>query len=358
MLGALILLAVSLCANERSFYEILNVNRKASQSELKKAYHKLSVQYHPDRCSDDEKEQCTAKFQEISRAYETLTTPEKREIYDNGGEEALIQHENNNNPNQFAMFGQQAQMKGMPMRLVVRVSLEELYVGFSRSIKITKKVKCDHCGGSGADSPKHLHVCKRCNGQGVVIERRQFMPNMWQQFQIVCPECGGVGKRITQPCHVCHGTKLKSTDDYAFVEVLPGTMAGKEFVFEGLGDQPDNFNAQPGDVVVVLDQRKHDRFVREKNGVHLRYKLEISLAEAFFGVSREIVHLDNHKVAVRRSGTIQPNEVLRIPREGMPVEGQDGAFGDLFVTFAVKLPDVSQLSDAEKAQLRTMLSRF
>lgn len=346
---------------ERDFYAILGVGRRAGAAELKKAYHKKSVANHPDRCTEAERAACTSRFQDITRAYEVLSDDEKRRVYDQGGEEALVNFESNNNPNhQQALFNNWhggTQPKGQATVVELSLPLETLYTGKSQSTLVRHKVKCPHCHGTGADSDADYPKCDNCNGRGVVIERHDLGNGYYQQYQHSCWKCGGEGRIIKKRCRVCHAATVKVVEDYVFLEVPPGAPDGHQLIFEGMGDQVLDFRYLPGDLIYILRERKHPRFTRE-NTIHLRHKLTINLYEAFFGFNRTIVHLDGRLVPISRTGVTQPGETIRIPGEGMPrLNDIHGAHGDLFIDVTVVIPTLDNVKGATLKDFKEILGR-
>lgn len=356
-----ILLLLALAFAERDFYAILGVSKTATAAELKKAYHKQSVAKHPDRCKESERAACTKTFQDITRAYEVLSSDEKRKIYDKGGEKALTEYESNNNPNQQqAMFnnwhgGQQP--KGQSTVVELSLSLETLFSGKTQNQKITHKIKCPHCHGTGADSDADYPICDRCNGRGFTIERHDLGNGYYQQYQHNCWKCGGEGRVIQKSCHVCHAATIKTAEDFVFLEIPAGAPNGHQLTFEGMGDQGLDFRYLPGDLIYIIRERKHPKFTREGN--NLRYKLVINLYEAFFGFSKKIIHLDDRAVEVRKENITQPGEVIRMVGEGMPIMGDRlGRRGDLLIEVQVLLPPLDNLKGSSRADLRELLGRL
>ncbi|KAF8340261.1 DnaJ-domain-containing protein [Cantharellus anzutake] len=342
------LFALAACAD---LYKTLGVSRSASDSDIKTAYKKLSKKYHPDKKGGDE-----AKFVEVARAYEVLSDPEKRSIYDRHGEEGLKQHENGGGgfQNPFDMF-QSFFGGGRPRDEVRRgptsvsefeVPLAAMYTGQNIDFMINKKILCDHCRGSGAASDSHIKPCKGCEGRGVKITRQQVFPGMFAQSQTTCDECGGRGKVVTKTCPHCQGAKVLQHTQHYTLEIEKGISEGYEVIFEGEGDESPDWEA--GDVVLRVRSKREEGGFRRKE-TSLYWRETIGVDEALLGFERNLTHLDGHTVHIQRTGVTQPGYVQQIEGEGMPVFDQEGMFGDLFIEYNVVLP--STISKSARTKL-------
>eukprot|EP01135_Chromosphaera_perkinsii_P000410 Nk52_evm57s78 gene=Nk52_evmTU57s78 len=320
----------------RDFYAILGVDKGASTQQIRRAYRKLAKEHHPDANKGDESSQ--EKFKEIAAAYEVLSDEEKRQIYDQHGEEGL----NNNNRggggdmfDGFFNFGnRRGEQKGHNIGAQLSVTLEDLFNGNVFSVEVDKQILCPHCRGSGAKDADHVHKCNECGGQGVKIMRQQVAPGFFQQYQTTCPKCGGKGKIITAKCPHCQGKKVKRGRNVLDISVERGMADGENIVFPKQSDQsPD---APPGDLVFVVRTQPHPVF--ERRGMNLYMKMTITLAEALLGFEKKIKHLDNSYVSISRREVTQPGYVLTLPEEGMPKHNFPSERGDLFIEFQVILP--------------------
>eukprot|EP00767_Chilomastix_cuspidata_P001940 gnl/Chilomastix_cuspidata/2063.p4 GENE.gnl/Chilomastix_cuspidata/2063~~gnl/Chilomastix_cuspidata/2063.p4 ORF type:complete len:362 (-),score=175.32 gnl/Chilomastix_cuspidata/2063:22-1107(-) len=350
-----LLCALALAAAAADYYSVLGVPRSASQKEIKKAYHRLSKKYHPDRDTSGENEEL---YLDIVRAYEVLSDADLKGKYDKYGEAGL---ETSSSPftSPFSFFknfgfgqaagGNAARQQLSPTTLWLPLTLEELYAGADRQVIGRKKVVCPACGGLGAASPDDFVSCKRCNGQGAIIERRQLAPGVVQQVQSTCPVCGGAGHTVKKKCATCHGEKLIRGDRRAYVRVEPGARAGDVLVLEEEGDQHPDYIS--GDLRYVVEEAPHALFSRRGDDLELNYT--ISLREALLGFDLRLSHLDGHAVTYRSRDVVQPGKTLRFRGEGMPVKGALNKFGDLYVHFVVRLP--GDVSDAQRALLEQAL---
>jgi len=357
-------LLILFCSEARAgldFYAILGVDRDAGPTELKSAFHKMSVKHHPDRCEPDKKEECTRKYQEISRAYEVLTDEKKKAIYDRGGEEALQEFETNTAGNRAG--GPSNAYTNLPIRgkmeptiLFYSIDLETAYGGLTKQEKLyNMQRKCSWCKGSGAEGPEYIQKCPKCKGEGFTVERRDLPNGFYQQWRIQCPQCGGTGSIVTKTCHVCKGKRVTVGEDSVYIDIPPGANEGYELKFPDFADQPYDMTVLPGDLIFRLKIKPHPRFTRE--GDNLRYVLPLTLYEALFGFNKTIRSLDGRDIPVQRTGVTQPQEVIAIAGEGMPILGESGERGKLLVQAKVTLPSDAQLV-LQKESLQTVLAKL
>lgn len=319
------------------YYEILGLKKGATASEIKKAYRKLSVQYHPDKPTGNKE-----KYQKINKAYEVLSDEEQRRKYDMGGEEAL-KNPGGGGFNPFEEFfghgfgggfHHQHQQQRMPdVEIPLTVTLEDLYKGKTMEVLHKKRQLCHHCQGTGADDPDDTHVCPDCNGNGVKMERRKIGPGFVQQFQTTCNKCHGTGKIYGKKCHVCHGRKVEQGKTTISVVINKGMRDGDQIRFEGFGDEKPDF--QTGDVIFTIRTIPHANFTRKWDD--LRTTLHITLKESLLGFEKYITHLDGHKVKVAKKGITPYGSVITIKEEGMPVKHRESR-GKLLVDIVVDYP--------------------
>lgn len=314
------------------------------------------------------------KFGEVADAYEVLSTSTLRKIYDQYGHDGVEQHRKgataggSNDP--FDLFSRffgggghfghaPGHRRGPDMEVKAHLPLRDFYTGREINFVVEKDQICDACEGSGSKDHK-VTTCDQCNGHGMVIQKHMLAPGMFQQVQMRCDKCGGQGKKIKNPCPVCHGHRVvkKSVETSASIE--PGMDKGTRLVFENEADESPDYIA--GDLIVVLDERRpvlgdedHERtdgtFFRRK-GKDLFWRETLSLREAWMGEwTRNLTHLDGHIVYLgrKRGEVVQPLAVETVRGEGMPyyseghmhdeqAEGEDEP-GNLYVEYAVVLPD-------------------
>ena len=339
---------------EKDLYKILGVKRDATANDIKHKYRELSRKYHPDKNKSKDAEE---KYKEINEAYDVLHDNKKRRLYDRGGMDAVnrAQHEGEGGGmDPFDIFSQffggggnrnKRRNQADDIRIKVRTTLKDLYMGKEYEFTYTRNAMCPHCRGSGADSYEDVENCKKCNGQGVIMETRQIGPGFIQQFQKECPKCGGKGKIIKKVCHECHGHKIVKTLEEMTLYIEKGMETGNEIKFEEFGEeQPDK---DPGHLIFIVQELPDKLFKREKD--NLRYTMDITLRDALLGFDKYITHLDGHKVKVKKEGVSQQGDVIKIKGEGMPIHNKGGT-GDLYVVLNIRFPE--KLTDTQKEKLQ------
>ncbi len=247
--------------------------------------------------------------------------------------------------NPFDMFfggGQQGRRRGPDAAVEMEVSLEELFVGGSRSARINRNVICPKCRGTGAKNGE-THKCKSCQGRGVRMVQQQMAPGFVVQMQETCPDCGGKGNVAKHACPHCSGRKVVAEEKTLTAQLERGMASDAEIRFERESEQQPGIT--PGDVVFKLRAAPHPRFRRDGNNLH--HDMHISLREALLGFSRPIAQLDGRAVEVSHEGVTQPFETRVVKGEGMPLPDTPSLQGDLFVRYIVDLPP--RLGDAQKA---------
>ncbi|KAI8390923.1 uncharacterized protein BYT42DRAFT_490574 [Radiomyces spectabilis] len=347
---------------ETKFYDVLGVSPDASDSELKKAYRKLALKYHPDKNPE-----AGDKFKEISHAYEILSDGEKRQLYDQFGEEGLNGQGGMGGMDAEDLFSQlfggglfggggrgrpSGPRRGKDMVHHLKVSLEDLYKGKTSKLALQKHILCPKCDGKGGKEGA-VQTCRSCNGQGVRVIMRQMGP-MVQQIQQPCPDCRGEGEIINDKdrCKNCNGKKIIGEKKILEVHIDKGMQDGQKIVFSGEGDQAPNI--LPGDIIIAIEEKPHPVFQRK--GDDLIYEAKIDLLTALAGGQFSIPHLDDRVllVTVLPGEAIQPDMVKVIPNEGMPAYRHHN-HGNLFVKFKVEFPPPKWADDETIAKLDTIL---
>jgi len=336
---------------ETGYYDVLEVKPGCSGDELKKAYRKLALKYHPDKNPNEGE-----KFKLISQAYEVLSDPEKRQIYDQGGEEAIKGggsgggggfHSPMDIFDMFfggGMFGgggggrRERERKAKNVVHQLSVPLEDLYNGTTRKLAVHKNVICEKCKGSGSKSGKKPEKCTTCKGQGMTFRVHQLGPGMIQHMQSVCTECSGSGERLNAAdrCKGCNGKRITKDRKVVQIHVDKGMQDGEKIVLYGEGDQePD---VSPGDIIIVIDEKPHDTFKRVN--LDLVMQMELELVEALCGFQRSIETLDGRVlvVGVIPGEIIKPGDIKAIRNEGMPIYKNPTEKGRLVIQFSVNFP--------------------
>jgi DnaJ-related protein SCJ1 len=310
------LLLLAIVAAE-DLYSILGVPRSSSVPEIKQAFRLASRTKHPDKGGDP------AVWAKYSHAYEVLTSEEKRQVYDQQGEEGLKRMENGQQGGGdpfgsfFDMFGgggqrQQGGMaQGPNLEFPIVVTLKDLYLGKELRAAHRKQKLCSHCRGTGAEKPDDVKVCATCKGKGVVIQMQRLGPGFVTQTQQTCNVCGGRGKTVTSTCHRCGGKKVEVGEDILTIHIERGMRAGQKIKFPMTGDQAPDVHA--GDVSFVVVEAPHPVFRRDGDDLHMT--LSVSLLEALTGFSKTVTHLDGRIVTVARSDTTIPGQVKQTRKE-------------------------------------------
>jgi len=338
------------------YYEVLGVQRDSSGPAIRKVYRKLAKKFHPDRNGGSDK--ATSWFQAVAEAYEVLSDDDKRQKYDQHGKEGLKEGGGGGGGgfgDFFNMFGGgrrgNQQKKGSTVQLDLYVSLKDLYLGSVIEIELSKQIVCDRCRGSGAKSHEDIKECKKCKGKGIVITRHQLGPGFVQQMQSECPKCGGKGKMVKKKCPTCRGRKVIHGTDDIQIDIEKGMPDGHRITFPRAGDQSTDIDTTPGDVVYTVRTESHKRFSRRGNDLYMTQP--ITLAQAISGFEVTFAHLDGHEVTLKRDKVTQPNYVLRVKGEGMPMFEQYSELGDLYVTFTVIIP--TKLTGAQRSTISEAL---
>ncbi|KAJ8661292.1 chaperone DnaJ [Lichtheimia ornata] len=319
---------------DTKYYDSLEVSPNATEGELKKAYRKLALKYHPDKNPE-----AGDKFKEISHAYEILSDPEKRHLYDQYGEEGLSGMGGGMDAEDLfsQLFGgafarPKGPRRGRDMVHHLKVQLKDLYNGKTTKLAVQKHILCPKCEGTGG---KDVKKCEPCKGQGFTMSLRQMGP-MVQQVQQPCAACQGQGETIGEKCTQCNGKKVVNDKKIIEVHIDKGMKDGQRITFAGESDQGPGIE-QPGDIIIVLAQQPDPNFVRK--GDDLVHEATIDLLTALAGGQFAIPHLDDRVllVPIAPGECIRPDMVKTIPHQGMPTYRHHD-FGNLYVKFKIEFP--------------------
>ncbi len=356
--------------SKRDFYEVLGINRGASDDEIKKAYRKLAMKFHPDRVSslpDNEKKQSEEKFKEIQEAYAVLSDPQKKQMYEQfghagvGGNSASGGHGFDGGgfgggsfEDVYEAFGDifgggrggrsrggSSQMRGNDLEIQVEVTLNESAHGIEKPITFPRTEKCDTCSGSGAKKGSHPETCNTCGGKGQVRFSQGFFA-----VQQTCPDCHGVGKRIKDPCSDCRGSGLIKNRKSINVNIPAGIDDGSTLRLTGEGES--GFNGGPnGDLYVHVRIKPHKFFTRQGKDLHC--EVTVSMITATLGGSVDVPTLDGKKVHLKVPEGTQTNSILRIREKGIKALRGLG-YGDLYCHIILETP--VKLTEKQKDLLR------
>ena len=361
-------------AEKRDYYEVLGVSKTATPEELKKAYRKLALQYHPDRNPGDK--EAEEKFKEAAEAYEVLSNPEKRQHYDQFGFAGMngaggFNGQGMSMDDIFSHFGDifadfglgsifgggfggsrsggPARERGGNIRVKVKMNLQEIEKGAKKKIKVSKYVPCEHCHGSGS-ADGATDTCPTCQGRGQVIRTvNSFLGQM--QTASTCPNCGGTGKIIKNKCTHCHGDGIVKGEEVIEIDIPAGVAEGMQLTLRGKGGAGPH-NGVNGDLYVLIEEEAHPDF--ERDGSNLIYSLFITVPEAILGTEVEVPTVSG-KVRVKITPGTQSGKVLRLRGKGLPNVNGYGS-GDLLVYVNVWIPkkvskeDEKMLQELEKSE--------
>ncbi len=353
---------------KRDYYEVLGVARNAPQSEIKSAYRKMALKYHPDKNPGDPTTE--EKFKEAAEAYEILGDENKRSRYDQYGHagvegagrdfgaggmtvEDIFSHFGDIFGGGFGGFGgfssggrSRRVNRGSNLRVKVRLTLKEVSKGVEKKIKVNKYVSCKSCKGSGAKDANAYNTCSSCHGSGQVTRvSNTFLGQM--QTTSTCPSCGGEGKTITNKCTTCYGEGIVKDSEVIPIKIPPGVAEGMQMSVSGKGNAARRGGVN-GDLLVVIEEEKHPELMRDGND--LIYNLYLSIPDASLGAPVEIPALDS-KVKIKIEPGTQPGKILRLRGKGLPELNGYGR-GDLLVNINVWIP--KKVSREEKEALKKL----
>jgi molecular chaperone DnaJ len=360
-------------ANKRDYYEVLGVGRTATADEIKKAYRKTAMQYHPDRNPGDKAAE--EKFKEAAEAYEVLSDADKRKRYDQYGHAAAngaggyggggmrMEDIFSNFGDIFGDFGggspfetffgggrggrtRERGVRGSNLRVTIPLSLKEVLQGTHKTIKVKKYVTCKTCSGSGAKDSGSYHTCSTCKGSGVV---RRVTNTILGQMSTTstCPTCHGEGQIITAKCATCHGDGRVYGEETIDVNIPAGVHDGLQLSMSGKGNAGER-GGSPGDLIIMIEEEPHGELTRDGNNVV--YELHVSIPDAALGTSVEVPTIDGKARIKIKPGT-QSGEIFRLKGKGLPGINSYGN-GDQLIHVNVWVP--KELSKDEHALLEKL----
>ncbi len=343
--------------SKRDYYEVLEVSKQASSEEIKKAYRKKALQFHPDKNPGNKESE--DKFKEAAEAYEVLGNADKRQRYDQFGHagvsgasgggfgggmtmEDIFSHFGDIFGGGFSGFGGfggfggssrgQRVNKGSNLRVKVKLTLEEIANGVEKKIKVNKQVACSHCSGTGAAAGSSFETCSTCRGSGQVTRISNTILGQMQTSS-TCPSCNGEGRTITKKCPHCNGEGVTRAEEVLSINIPAGVEEGMQLSISGKGNAARRGGVN-GDLLVLIQEEKHPELIRD--GRDLIYNLRLSVPEAILGTTAEIPTVDS-KVKVKIDPGTQPAKILRLRSKGLP-EVNSYTRGDLLVRISVWIP--------------------
>jgi molecular chaperone DnaJ len=352
---------------KRDFYEILEVPKNASKDEIKKAYRKKAIQYHPDKNPDNK--EAEEKFKEAAEAYEVLSDDNKRARYDQYGHagvggasqggggfsgggmsmDDIFSHFGDIfgdafGGGGFGGFGGSSRgrqvSRGTNLRIKVKLNLQEVANGCEKKIKVNKYVSCQHCGGTGAANGNAYSTCSTCGGRGQVTRVVNTLLGR-MQTTTACPDCEGEGRRISQKCQHCYGEGILKQDDVISIQIPAGVAEGMQMTVSGKGNAARRGGVN-GDLLVIITEEEHPELLRDGNDVY--YNFYLTIPQAILGDTIEVPTLEG-KAKIKIEPGTQPGKMLRLRGKGLP-EVNSHNKGDLIVNLSVWIP--KNLSKDEK----------
>lgn len=343
-------------ADKRDYYEVLGVSKDASAEELKRAYKKLAIKYHPDKNPGDKVAE--EKFKEAAEAYDVLSNPEKRKSYDQFGFNApgggfggggfggggfsfedIFSQFGDIFGGGFGGFGggrsrggarRSGPPRGNDLQIKVALSYKEIFEGTTKKVKLKRYRACENCNGKGGDSTK---TCETCKGMGKV---RRVTQSFFQMVtESVCPTCNGLGEVVANPCKACGGEGRTQVEEIIQVKIPEGVSEGQYLTLRGEGNCGPRGGAC-GDLLVIIAEKQDDFFTRD--GDDLRCEIKVPVYKLVLGGTQRIPTVDGGEVSIKLASGTQPGSTLRIREQGLPQLQGRGDRGSLFVDVQVEIP--------------------
>ncbi|MGL6180014.1 MAG: molecular chaperone DnaJ [Tannerellaceae bacterium] len=360
--------------SKRDYYEVLGVSKDASADEIKKAYRKKAIQFHPDRNPDDK--EAEENFKEAAEAYDVLSDQNKRARYDQFGHAGMGGAASGGGPSGFGgaggfsmddIFSQFGDIfgghfggfggfgggqrggggrrvnRGSDLRVKVKLTLKEIATGVEKKIKVKKYISCTSCSGTGADGGTAYESCTTCHGTGSVTKIANTILGQ-MQTSAPCPTCHGEGKIITKKCSHCNGEGIVRDEEVITINIPAGVAEGMQLAMSGKGNAARHGGVN-GDLLILIEEEPHPELIRDEND--LIYNLLLSFPTAAMGGTVEVPTIDGRAKIKIDAGT-QPGKMLRLRNKGLPSVNGYGT-GDIIVNVSVYVPE--NLTDSEKKTL-------
>ena len=355
-------------SKKRDYYEVLGVDRKASDPELKKAFRSMARKYHPDKNPDDS--EAEARFKEVQEAYAILSNPEERRKYDMFGHDRPggspwgaggFQGVNISFDDIFgggfdsifsSLFGggsRQRSNRGADLLVRHVVTFQDAFTGVEEELEIDVLNRCSGCDGSGSATADGVRVCPTCDGRGRLTRIERIGP-FHQQVTQDCRACGGDGRIIQNPCKTCRGEGRAEQSKKVRFSVPPGIESGTRLRLSGHGESSRSENGRPGNLYIEIEVQSHDWF--ERDGADLLMALPVSYVDLVLGATIEIPHIDGENLKVKIKAGMKPGETITILDRGLPITRGGRGRGAVMVLLKLAMP--GKVSRASKKQLEQM----
>ena len=337
---------------KRNYYDVLGVQKNASEDEIKKAFRSLSKKYHPDVCKEDGAEE---KFKQINEAYSVLSDPEKKRMYDTYGTvdpKDLDQQDEFWSPfgsmRDFGGSRRAMKERGGNLKIRIEISFDDLYHGVHKKLKLNKMCTCHRCNGSGSET-NSTESCKRCGGHGWVAETT-YRGRIKTQTLPPCPDCKGTGTMITDPCQCCGGSGVeKKVVDVEF-DVPAGMPDNLYFVLPGMGDDGPH-RGIPGDLYVVVSEKPNPYGLKRDKNNNIVYKIKLPYKTLIFGGDVSLPYVDNGTKKIHIGEGTESGKVVTLYGQGFPNPDNPNIKGDYIVLVECDIPKPSDLSDDQKFKI-------
>lgn len=361
-------------AEKRDYYEVLGVSKTASKDEIKKAYRKLAIKYHPDKNQGDASAE--EKFKEATEAYDVLSDERKREAYDRFGHAGVdnmghdyshVYHDfsdifgNGDFSDIFSSFfgggggfsgfgggSRGTTFAGSDLRCNITISFKDAIFGTSNEISYTRNIACDECGGSGAKKGTSPKTCPQCNGRGQVHRSAGFF-----QMATTCPQCHGQGVVIENPCPKCSGKGVLKANQKIKVTIPPGIESGQRLRIPGQGNAGPN-NSRTGDLYVSVSVKPHPYF--ERDGHNLYVMIPISFTQAALGSEITVTTIDDKKVKIKIPAGTPNGKLLKLKGYGVPYGSNTASRGDFYIKLSIQTPE--RMSSKAKTLLQEFAKEY
>lgn len=339
----------------KDYYQILGIASDATEEQIKAAFRKLSLKWHPDKHvndTEDEKKAAEERFKEINEAYQVLSDPEKRKKYDWFGnqDDDMSGFENMDPFGMFSSMRHTYRERGSDLRITLNITMAEAYEGIHKKLKIKKSCTCHRCHGSGSDD-NEFKACPECGGRGVKMKRvnteRGYMATAGP-----CPNCRGTGKVVANPCGNCKGTGLESGEEEVEFDVPKGMPFDAYFVIQGKGNDAPH-RGVPGDLIVIVTQSEEDKknnpLVRDGND--LLYTLKVNYSDLINGCDISVPYINGDQKIHLPEGT-ESGTVISLFRKGFPDPNDNTSYGNYKITVECMIPKKSDLNSTQREALK------
>ena len=348
--------------NKKDYYKILEITDEEKKLQgkdfekvIKNNYKKLCLKFHPDKQqkkSEKEKKESEERFKEVVEAYEVLSDPKKRQEYDNpmSGFDYFGGFDPFDVMNEFGFGNRRTNQvnKGQSRRIVLNVTLEDLYNGVTKNVKYKRNGICKKCGGTGKGPNTKIETCQHCGGNGQIIYQNGFM-----QTVTTCPHCGGTGQKVIDPCSKCNGSGLDIEENKIEVKIPKGVQDGFQMIAKGQGCAPQNGQGVFGDLILLIKTSQHKKFERLNNDLY--FSLEIPVIDAILGCNVNVTTIDGKQLSTKIPSLIEDGKQIRFSGKGMPYYENPNNYGSMVGVIKIIMP--KSLNEEEKTLLSELKNK-